>query len=490
MSFGFCIHGHFYQPPREDPLTGEIPVEMGANPYKNWNEKIHDQCYRPNALLGNFKRVSFNIGPTLVEWMAGYDAITLHQIIEQERMNFEQQGVGNGMAQAYNHTILPLASKQDKITQIRWGLGDYLHRFGHQPSGLWLPEAAVDEETLEVLVEQGMEFVILAPWQAHEPHLDTTQPYLVKLTNGKEITAFFYDRDLSTRISFDPPSTVNADEFIVKFLLPKYRKEGGKTEPQPQLIMAASDGELYGHHQHFRDKFLSHLMSGALKNHPVEPTYPALWLKKHPAKKYIHLRYPTSWSCHHGVTRWMGSCGCTDHPAWKAPLRQAFNEIAYVLDEHYEHTMGEYFSDPWEVRHQFIQVLLRQVKLEEWVQELSKRSLKSEDIRKISLLLSAQFERQRIFTSCGWFFEDFDRIEPRNNVAYSAQAVWLTYLATGVDLTSKAMGWLRQVKSWRTGLRGDVVFSQYLQRLRSGEQQLYPRLGLALSASPDNNLLT
>ncbi len=487
---GFCIHGHFYQPPREDPLTGEIPFETGASPYKNWNERIHDQCYRPNALLGNFERVSFNVGPTLVEWMAGYDATTLLQIIEQERSNFERHGVGNGMAQAYNHTILPLASRVDKITQVRWGLADFNYRFGHKPTGMWLPEAAVDEETLDVLIDHGIEFVILAPWQAQEAHLDGSQPYQVQLSNGKQITAFFYDQDLSTRISFDPASTVNADEFITKYLLPKFRMDSSQMELPPQLIMAASDGELYGHHQNFRDKFLAHMMKVALRAHPVEPTYPGLWLKQFPARKRTGVRYFTSWSCHHGVTRWMGACGCTEHAEWKAPLRQAFNEIARALDDQFEQAMSQYFTDAWEMRHQYIHVLLKEVKLEEWLQGNARRLLEPQDMRKATILLAAQFERQRMFTSCGWYFEDFDRIEPRNNVAYAAQAIWLTHQATGVDLTSLAMAWLRPVKSWRSGLRGDVVFSQFFQRARSGKYLRYPRLGLILSAEPDSNLLT
>ncbi len=487
---GFCIHGHFYQPPREDPLTGEIPFESGASPYKNWNEKIHDQCYRPNAELANFGRISFNIGPTLVDWMAGYDAMTLKAIIEQERATFERYGVGNGMAQAYNHTILPLATRIDKITQVRWGLADFYHRFGHKPSGMWLPEACVDEETLEVLIDHGIEFVILAPWQAEETHLDTSQPYLVNLASGRQITAFFYNQDLSTRISFDPPSTVNADEFITQHLLPKYRVDTGKLELQPQLIMAASDGELYGHHQNFRDKFLSHLMNGAIRKHPIQPTYPAVWLKQFPPQKRTGIRFFTSWSCHHGVTRWMGTCGCTEHAEWKAPLRQAFNEIARALDDQYEQAMSPIFSDPWEMRHAYIHVLLKEVKLAEWLQGQARIALDEAAYRKISLLLAAQFERQRMFTSCGWFFEDFDRIEPRNNVAYAAQATWLNLQATAMDLTSLAMAWLRPVKSWRSGLRGDVVFSQYFQRARSSGTLHYPRLGLTFSTTPDSNLLT
>ena len=167
------IHGHFYQPPREDPLTGEIPIEPGAAPYRNWNERIHAQCYYPNALLHNFAGISFNIGPTLIEWMFDYDPETEASIVEQNRANLEAYGVGNAMAQAYNHTILPLASHHDKITQVRWGIADFELRFGQKPQGMWLPETGVDDETLAVLADCGIEFTILAPWQADTPNLDS-----------------------------------------------------------------------------------------------------------------------------------------------------------------------------------------------------------------------------------------------------------------------------------------------------------------------------
>jgi alpha-amylase/alpha-mannosidase (GH57 family) len=197
-NMSFCVHGHFYQPPREDPLTGEIPIEPGSAPYRNWNERINAQCYRPNAQLGNFERISFNIGPTLMQWMAKHDPETANLIVHQERKNLERFGFGNALAQPYNHTILPLASLEDKITQVRWGIADFEFRFGHKPEGMWLPETAVDHESLQVLVDNGIQFTILAPWQADTDHLDTSQPYRVNLVSGKDIIVFFYNQDLST----------------------------------------------------------------------------------------------------------------------------------------------------------------------------------------------------------------------------------------------------------------------------------------------------
>jgi hypothetical protein len=461
----FCVHGHFYQPPREDPITGDIPIEPGAAPYRNWNERIHDQCYRPNAMLGNFEHISFNIGPTLANWMAGYDPATLQSIIQQERRNLEYYGVGNGMAQPYNHTILPLATREDKVTQVCWGIANFEHYFGHKPVGMWLPETAVDEETLEVMVECGIQFTILAPWQTRIKHLDINQPHWVSLPGGKQITVFFYDQDLSTRISFDPGATINADNFVLETLLPKYQKDGYSAN-ETQLIMIASDGELYGHHQPFRDQFLSYLTEGALHGRSINRTYPGRWMKENITKNKITIRPETSWSCSHGIQRWKGVCGCTPHGEWKAPFRQALDKLAQKLDEQYLSTLRHYLDDPMLLRHRYIDVIQNKLTLAALITELTGDRLDEAAISKARMLLDAQYERQRMFTSCGWFFDDFDRIEPKNNIAYAAQAVWLTYMATGIDLQSKVQEWLRPVKSWRTGLTAREVFDLCLRRSR------------------------
>jgi alpha-amylase/alpha-mannosidase (GH57 family) len=466
---GFCIHGHFYQPPREDPQTGHIPVEPGALPFLNWNERIHDQCYRPNAALGNFERISFNLGPTLLDWMEGYDPHTVAQIIEQDRYNLQANQVGNAIAQAYNHTILPLAPRPNKVIQVKWGIADFEHHFGHKPAGMWLPETAVDEETLEVLADNGIEFTILAPWQADEPDLDPTQPYWVHLPGGKKIAVFFYDQDLSTRVSFDPGSTSNADAFVANLLMPKFSQEGQGGDPQ--LVMIASDGELYGHHQPFREKFLAYLLGGAMRGKMIEPTYPGLWLKRFPPKRSVKIRQFSSWSCHHGVTRWMGPCGCTPHGEWKAAQRQAFSEIGGMVDDLSARTVNSSMVRDWEaLKHAYIHVILKSVGLRELIDMHAVRRLDQDEYTRIGLLLRAQYEKQRMFTSCGWFFDDYDRIEPKNNTAYGAKAVWLVHKATGIDLSPRAMAWLKPVISWRTGVRADAVFAHYLRKVQSFEE--------------------
>lgn len=465
----FCVHGHFYQPPREDPLTGEIPVEPGAAPYRNWNERINAQCYRPNALLGNFERISFNVGPTLMQWMAEEDPETLEKIIEQDRANLTRHGIGNAMAQAYNHTILPLASYEDKVTQVLWGIADFEFRFGHKPQGMWLPETAADNETLSVLAECGIQFTILAPWQAASHSLDVSHPYKVELPGNREISVFFYNQDLSTRVSFDPGATVNADRFVLEAILPKYHLHKGRAL-EPQLVMVASDGELYGHHQPFRDKFLAYLMDGALQSHPIDHIYPALWLQRHPVKHTIKILQKTSWSCHHGVVRWMGSCGCTSNNEWKKPLRDALDGIAAAIDEEYVKFLKQFAIDPWEIRNQFIHVVNGTMTLNELITEQVGHPLDEKVVEQIGYLLRAQFERQRMYTSCGWFFDDFDRIEPRNNVAYAAQAVWLTSKATNIDLVEPAAALLCKVTSHRTGLCADEVFRRHLKRANKNWQ--------------------
>ena len=464
-----CVHAHFYQPLREDPFTGMIPPEAGATPYPNWNERIQAECYRPNAELGNFERISFNIGPTLFAWMQKFDRESCRLIVAQDQANLHRYGVGNAMAQSYHHTILPLATRQDKETQIIWGIADFIHRFGRRPQGLWLPETAVDLETLEVLVEQGIEFTILAPWQADSPSLDPTQPYRVNLPGGRNITVFFYHQELSSGVSFNPELTSNADSFAQLEVSSRFSPEKLQ-KGEPQLLMIATDGELYGHHQHFRDRFLAHLVNGASKQAGYTTSYPAAWLKKYPPSRTMSIKERTSWSCHHGVDRWMGECGCTPGDGrWKAYLRQGLNHLAAAIDTLYVKQTLLLKIHPWKIQNAYVQVLLGNATLSEIAGEITGRQWEPEELAHLHLLLEGRRHRQQMFMSCGWFFEDFSRIEPRNNVAYAAQAVNLIRMATGVDLAAQAVADLRYVVSQKTGIRGDIVFMSYLHRAEAEE---------------------
>jgi len=458
-----CVHGHFYQPPREDPLSGLIPDEQGAQPYRNWNERIFFECYKPNALLGNFEKISFNIGPTLFNWIQHYDPVTYNAIIDQEKLNYETYGFGNGMAQAYHHIILPLANNHDKITQIKWGIADFVHRFGHKPLGLWLPETAVDMDTLVHLSDNDIKFTILAPWQVERSEkLSLGQPYWVKLPGNREpMVIFLYNRELSTLVSFNSDATRNADHFIDRWVSHLFSSSNGSGD---KMTLIASDGELYGHHKAFREKFLAHMLNGGLHQRNLDITYPGLWLANHPPKDFVNIIENTSWSCHHGISRWMEECDCTRGANWKAPLRRALEGLAEEMDHHYQEFTNRYTHSAWELRNRYIHVMLGEENLQSLLFELTGKNIPTPEINTIGMLLAAQYERQRMFTSCGWFFEHFHRIEPQNNVAYAAQAVWLTKQAIGVDLKPLALDLLKQVKDERTGLRGDTVFAERYQR--------------------------
>jgi alpha-amylase/alpha-mannosidase (GH57 family) len=467
-----CVHGHFYQPPRDDPLSGLIPDEIGSEPYRNWNERIHAECYKPNAELGNFEKVSFNVGPTLFKWMESYDPATYRAIIDQERRMFEMNGVGNGMAQPYHHVILPLANKRDKVTQIQWGIADFEHRFGHSPAGMWLPETAVDLETLAFLADNKIQFTILAPWQVKASDNELgDQPFLIELPGKrKPMIVFLYHQYLSTMVSFVSDTTRNAEYFVNSKILPIL---GSSDEFQKRMLLIASDGEVYGHHKSFRDKFLSYMLNGALNQQEIEITYPGLWLSQHQPEKYAELSEFSSWSCHHGIVRWMGDCNCTPGAIWKAPLRWALDKLAEELDHQYQVYLGHYTRRIWQLRNAYIHAFLGEVSLETLLSQFISQPLDENEVIKIGMLLAAQYERQRIFTSCGWFHDQFHRIEPQNNIAYAAQAVWLTKQVTGVDLKPKALALLRKVKDQRTGLRGDTVFlERYLRTQDFAEENI------------------
>lgn len=462
----YSIHAHFYQPPREDPYTGEIPDEAGALPFRNWNERIHAECYSPNARQRNFERISFNIGPTLCDWMSESHKETIQQIVEQDRANVQKFGVGNAIAQAYNHTILPLATNRDKVTQVTWGIADFQHRFGRKPQGMWLPETAVDMDTLSILEDQGIEFTILAPWQADIDNVDPTEAYRVKLPAGRSITVFFYHAGLSSGVSFNPSLTINADDFARYQIAKNYRFEKLQRQ-ESQIIILASDGELYGHHQQWRDRFLAHLVDGAGSNAGLSLTYPSLWLKDNPPRKFVGIQPQTSWSCHHGVGRWLGTCACNPDSSWKSTLYRVFNRLVHQVDSIYLNTVCPYIPDAWQLRNDYSRVLLGEQSVEDLIAEKADRRLSEDELNQISILLVAQYERQRMFTSCGFFFEDFDRIEPRNNVIYAAQAVWLTRQATGIDLQQQYLSGLRQVVSRRSGVTAEQVFLNHFNRVES-----------------------
>jgi len=460
----FCVHGHFYQPPRVDPFTRTIPEEFGASPYSNWTERIFHECYQPNATIGNFQKISFNIGATLFEWLDEFQPETVRSIVEQEAMVFQRFGVSNAMAQPYFHVIMPLASAKEKETMIRWGIHDYEAHFGRRPQGMWLPETAVDLASLEALAEHGITFTILAPWQAKDQSLDITKPWNVALPNGKKITVFFYNAFLSGEISFNPTATENADRFVQDWLIPRSQSI---ERPGEQIILAASDGELYGHHQPSRDKFLSYLLDGAVEKQGIQREFPALWLIDHPVEDFTEIIENTSWSCHHGIERWRDVCGDAPTAIWKKPLRKFLTELAVSIDKVYESRLNSIIKDPWQLRDEYSAVLLGSEKIDELIQRHTLRSLTPGQNSMTKLLVQAQFERLRMFSSDAWFFFDLDRIEPLNALKYAAHATNLVEQATGQDPSDGLITIISEAHSELSGLTGEMAFLGYLKKFEN-----------------------
>ncbi len=470
-----CLHGHFYQPPREDPFTGQIPLEPAATPFANFNEKITLECYRPNAEAGNFDAINFDLGPTLAAWLEHAHPDVYQRIIEADRKHMARYGVGNAMAQAYNHTILPLAESRDKRTQILWGLSDFRHRFGRDATGMWLAETAVDIESLDLLAQHGITYTVLAPWQAATP-IDPSEPYLVSLPGGRSITVFFFNGPLSGGVSFDWDMTSNADLFAASFL-PGHLVQSKRHAGEAQFILIATDGELYGHHRPWRDKFLTHLIQTGAPGYGFEVCTLERYMRMHPATREAHLRVPSSWSCGHGVARWDTGCECTEgDSSWKGALNLALRHLAEQGDQLFERYASQTLDDPWAARDAYPPVRNGWESLESFWARYGKHQRPPVNpllVQRTLRLLEAQYYQQYSSTSCGFFFEDLDRIEPRNNIAFARRAISLTWQALGIDLQPDFVSDLAAVKSWRVPLTGADVYRQ-LPLLRTNRLPLLP----------------
>jgi hypothetical protein len=451
------IHGHFYQPERSDPFTGIIPLEPGADPYANFNERITAECYRPNAEAGNFDAMSFDLGPTLAAWLEKAHPDVYGRIIEADRRHFQRYGVGNALAQPYNHTILPLACSRDKHTQILWGLQDFWRRYGHEARGMWLAETAVNLECLDLLAQNGITYTILAPWQA-VGEVDITEPYRVKLRQGRSITVFFYN-DLSRAVSYDDHATTDANHFASEYRA--YVNRDKEQAGTPQITVIASDGELYGHHKAWRDKFLEHFLKRSASAYGLSVCSLERYSLQHPATKEVEIHEPSSWSCGHGVRRWNKGCPCTEgEGSWKADLRYAFSRLAERGDDLFEQYAGIALLDPWAARNNYL--ALRHGWEEPshfWKQHGITEHMDVAHILQARQLLEAQYYLQCAWTSCGWFFEDLDRIEPKNNIAFARRAVSLIWQATGYDLQQDLIRDLAEARSWRTGRTGADLYA-------------------------------
>jgi alpha-amylase/alpha-mannosidase (GH57 family) len=460
-----CIHGHFYQPPRENPWLEGVELQDSAYPYHDWNERITAECYAPNTasrildpekrvvdIANNYSKISFNFGPTVLSWMERHQPEVYQAILGADRLSMEKySGHGSALAQAYSHMILPLANKRDKYTQVIWGIRDFEKRFGRSPEGMWLPETAVDTETLEVLTEFGIKFTILAPRQAKRVRrmargakwhdmsggrVDPTTAYLCLLPSKKSITLFFYDGPISQDIAFG--GLLNKGEDLAQRLLSAFTDH----RTWPQIVHIATDGETYGHHHRFGDMALAYCLHFIESQNLAKITNYGEYLEKHPPTHWVEIFGNSSWSCIHGVERWKENCGCNSgmhqgwSQAWRKPLREAMDWLRDALIPLYEEKAMEYLKDPWKARDEYIEVILdRSVEnTEKFIKQNAVKELSREKKTTLLKFLEMQRNAMLMYTSCGWFFDEISGMETTQIMRYSARAIQLAEELSGASL--------------------------------------------------------
>lgn len=474
------IHGHFYQPPRENPWLEAIELQDSALPFHDWNERICKECYNPNSvsrivdnknqildIVNNYQYMSFNFGPTLLSWMEEFAPLTYERIIKADIDSIsEHSGHGNALAQVYNHMIMPLANAHDKETQVKWGIRDFEYRFGRKPEGIWLAETAVDDATLKVLVDNGIKFTILSPYQALKirktgdkewqdvswGNIDPARSYkyTLKCDSKKSIDLFFYDGAISRSVAFDE-LLKDGNRFI------KRLKEGvSETRNYPQLVNIATDGESYGHHTKFGDMALSYVLKIKAEDEGFKITNYAEYLDKYESDYEVDIKQASSWSCFHGVGRWKEDCGCSTggHPGWnqkwREPLRNALDYLRDELAKVFEAEGPKYFNDnPWAIRNKYIDVILDRnyITIRKFQKENFKPDLTEEQKVKGMELLEIQRQAMLMYTSCGWFFSEISGIETVQIMKYAARAMQLVARFTNEDFETHFKDILSQAKS-------------------------------------------
>ena len=474
------IHGHFYQPPRENPWLEAIELQDSALPFHDWNERICTECYNPNSvsrivdnrnrildIVNNYEYMSFNFGPTLLSWMEEFAPLTYERIIKADIESISQHnGHGNAMAQVYNHIIMPLANNRDKETQVKWGIRDFEYRFGRKPEGIWLAETAVDDATLKVLVDNGIKFTVLSPYQALKMkkssdkewqdvswgNIDPARSYkyTLKCDPKKSIDLFFYDGAISRSVAFDELLT-DGNKFI------KRLKEGvSELRDYPQLVNIATDGESYGHHTKFGDMALSYVLKIKAEDEGFKITNYAEYLDLHRSDYEVDIKQASSWSCFHGVGRWMEDCGCSTggHPGWnqkwRKPLRNALDYLRDSLATIFEKEGKKYYlENPWEVRNRYIEVILDRnaSKIKKFQKENFKADLTEEEKIKGMELLEIQRQAMLMYTSCGWFFSEISGIETVQIMKYAARAMQLASGFSKENFEEKFLEILSEAKS-------------------------------------------
>ncbi|MBU3759546.1 MAG: DUF3536 domain-containing protein [Candidatus Omnitrophica bacterium] len=489
MKACLCIHGHFYQPPRENPWIEDIEPQESAAPFHDWNDRIHSECYLPNSrarvlgysgkildIVNNYTKMSFNFGPTLMSWLEAKHFDTYLRIIEADHESRKaHKGHGNAIAQVYNHMIMPLANRRDKVTQVRWGVREFVRRFGREPESIWLPETAVNEETLEVLVQEGIRFIILEPHQAEafrsfggewtaagSGEIDPRRAYrcFLKKDPEKFIDVFFYDGPISKAAGFENLL------FDAKIFMDSIERAVTEADGPSQLIHLATDGETYGHHKAFGDRAAAYLTYVEAPARGYRVVNYGEYLAEHPPKHEVRLKdgengLGTAWSCAHGVRRWSDHCGCRGGgPAdwnqhWRRPLREALDWLRDELALLFEVHAAEILRDPWTAREDYIDVVLdrRSTNVLAFMERHRVRELSAADLTRALKLLEMQRHAMLMYTSCGWFFTELSGLETVQILQYAARALQLAEEVSGTDLEEAFLSRLEKAKSNVAALR-------------------------------------
>ncbi len=455
----FGLHAHFYQPPRSNPATGRIEVEPDAAPYHDWNERVNADCYRPNAANGNFEHISFDVGETLLSWLAENDPETYERIIEADASHMERHAVGNALAMPYHHVILPLARQRDKRTQLIWGREAFAYRFGREPEGIWLPEMAVDIPTLQEAYALGYRYTVLSMGQVHGEPPGDAGPYWVELPDGGRMAVFLRDDSLSNDISFNLSHLGGAGHWA-RYVLSAHRRGAGP------LTLVAVDGETFGHHYPGEDEFLRWLVTYEALAVGYRVTTLGVFFAERKPRGIIKIKEQSSWSCFHGVERWLTGCDCTPgDSSWKPALRRALDNLESELDHAYEVAMADYgVDDPWALRDGYISVILGRLTGPEFL-ERHGLTLTDGDSERVMMLMDAQFHAQQMFTSDALFYGDMDRAEVRRALMSAAYAIRLTREATGRDASDRFRLDLRLARCGDNGPDGAQIYDEVASKV-------------------------
>ncbi|MBS1800131.1 MAG: DUF3536 domain-containing protein [Acidobacteria bacterium] len=507
-----CIHGHFYQPPRENPWLETVELQDSAAPYHDWNDRITAECYAPNGasritdrenkiirIMNNYSRMSFNFGPTLLSWLCDFAPRCYRMILDADRASAERHGGhGSAIAQVYNHIIMPLANERDARTQIRWGIADFARRFGRRPEGMWLAETAVSHKVLDLMAQEGIRFTILAPHQCARVRriandgnpaewtatanatVDTRHPYRIQLDEGRSIVVFFYDGPTSRAIAFE--GLLNSGEDFGKRLLASFDATDCDHTDEASLSHVATDGESYGHHHRHGEMALSYAMHWLEDNEHAKLTNYSEFLAKFPPHWEAEVADDTSWSCAHGVERWRSNCGCNSGRAgwnqkWRAPLRQALDFLRDAAAPLSEKLSASLFKDLWAARDAYIEVILdRHGKTGAFFAAQQSHPLTQEERVMALELMELQRHTQLMYTSCGWFFDEISGIETVQVIAYAGRVLQLAaklFGEPGVALEKQFLSILAGAASNIPEVgTGAEVYRRYVTSMKIGLEQV------------------